>query len=233
MTTLFTCLCCDRSLSSHIPRNFVVSTNGIWSQSIFTFGILPDLLKKVMPTVLLTLSISLLALNQSATFLYQITLHDAQVNAQICVLFPLPHGVLQVYLEFWNSSDPFEEHIPNFMKTSRCVQDKCAPMINETVSLPKNIRSCQFLPNINQVEKMDELQKLNIDLMSILGKYFCTNILTSCFLGGLSLCTLKPPHSKVQENFFLSIWDTSQWSFFVKFDSKHLMTSARILFGHF
>ena len=74
------------------------------------------------------------------------------------------YDVLQVYLEFWNSSSPFEEYIPDFMKPSRCVQDECAHMIIETVSLLTHIRSCQYLPNINTVEKMDELQKLNTNL---------------------------------------------------------------------
>ena len=67
----------------------------------------------------------------------------------------------------WNSSNTFEEYIPNFMKTSRCVQDECAHMITEILSLSKHIRSCQYLPNIHIVKKMDELQKLNTDLMSI------------------------------------------------------------------
>ena len=85
-------------------------------------------------------------------------------------------GVLQVYLEFWNSSNPFEEYMPDFTKPLRCVQDKCAHMLTELLSLPKHIRSCQYLPNINMVEKMDELQKLNTDLIKILDKYFGTNI---------------------------------------------------------
>ena len=33
-----------------------------------------------------------------------------------------------------------------------------------------------YLPNINIVEKMDELQKLNMNLIAILDKYFSTNI---------------------------------------------------------
>ena len=86
------------------------------------------------------------------------------------------HGVLQVYLEFWNTSGPFQENIPDFTKTSRCIQDECAHMITETVSLLKHIRSYQYLPNINSVEKMDELQKLNTDLVPILEEYFKTNI---------------------------------------------------------
>ena len=49
-------------------------------------------------------------------------------------------------------------------------------MITETVSLLNHIRSCQYLPNINTVEKMDELQKLNMDLIEILDEYHSTNI---------------------------------------------------------
>ena len=85
-------------------------------------------------------------------------------------------GVLQVYLEFWNSSNPFEEYVPDLTKPSRCVQDECAHMLTELLSLLKHIRSCQYLPNINTVEKMDELQKLNADLIAILDEYFSTNI---------------------------------------------------------
>ena len=93
-----------------------------------------------------------------------------------CDILSFLHGVLQVYLEFWNSSHIFEEYVPDFTKPSRCVQDECAHMLHELLSLLKHIRSCQYLPNINTVEKMDELQKLNKDLIVILDKYFSTNI---------------------------------------------------------
>ena len=36
--------------------------------------------------------------------------------------------------------------------------------------------AANFFSNINTVEKMDELQKLNMDLISILDDYFDTNI---------------------------------------------------------
>ena len=62
------------------------------------------------------------------------------------------------------------------MKPSRCVQDKCAHIITEIVALLKHIRSCQYLSTINTVEKMDNLQKLNTDLIAILDEYFSTNI---------------------------------------------------------
>ena len=88
-------------------------------------------------------------------------------------------SVIQVFLEFWNSSDPFEEYISDFTKTSRCVQDECAHMLTEIVSLLKQIRSYQYLLNIITVEKIDKLQKINTDLMYILDKYFSTNIWTN------------------------------------------------------
>ena len=97
------------------------------------------------------------------------TMEDCNMLSFLC-------GVLQVYLEFWNSSNPFEEYVPDFTKPSRCLQDECAHMITELLSLLKYIRSCQYLPNINTVEKMDELQKLNMDLIAILDEYFNTNI---------------------------------------------------------
>ena len=85
-------------------------------------------------------------------------------------------GTLQIYLEFWNSSGPFEEYLPDFTKPSNSVQQECQHLLTETVSLLNHIKSCQFLNNINTVENMDQLQKLNIDLISILDQYFNTNI---------------------------------------------------------
>ena len=93
-----------------------------------------------------------------------------------CDMLSFLRGVLQVYLEYWNSSSPFEEYVPDFMKPSRCVQDECAHMITKIISLLKHIRSCQYLPMINTVEIMDNLQKLNMDLIAILDEYFSTNI---------------------------------------------------------
>ena len=65
------------------------------------------------------------------------------------------HGILQVYLEFWNAIGPFQEYIPDFTRSSRCLQDECANMITKTMSLLNHIRNCQYLPNINTMEKMD------------------------------------------------------------------------------
>ena len=70
-----------------------------------------------------------------------------------CDILSFLLGVLQVCLEFWNSSHPFEEYVPDFTKPLRCVQDECAHMVHELISLIKHIRSCQYLPNINTVKK--------------------------------------------------------------------------------
>ena len=61
-----------------------------------------------------------------------------------CDMLSFLRGVLQVYLEFWNSGHPFEEYVPDFTKPSRCVQDECAHMLHELLSLLKHIRSRQY-----------------------------------------------------------------------------------------
>ena len=38
-----------------------------------------------------------------------------------CDMMSFLHGVLQTYLEFWNSCGPFEEYVPDFMKPSICM----------------------------------------------------------------------------------------------------------------
>ena len=93
-----------------------------------------------------------------------------------CDILSFLHGVLQVYLEFWNSTDPFAEYVPDFTKSSDLIQQDCEHMICETDSLLKHIWSCQYLPNLNTVKTMDQLQKLNGDLICVLDEYFYTNI---------------------------------------------------------
>ena len=70
-----------------------------------------------------------------------------------CDMLSFLHGVLQVYLEFWNSSNPFKEYMPDFNKPSRCVQDKCAHMLTKLLFLLKHIKSCQYLPTLTQLKK--------------------------------------------------------------------------------
>ena len=96
-------------------------------------------------------------------------LEDCDILSFLC-------SVLQVHLEFWNSTDPFTEYGPDFTKSSDLIQQECEHMICETVSLLKHIRSCQYLPNLNTVKTMDKLQKLNGDLIFILDEYFYMNI---------------------------------------------------------
>ena len=100
------------------------------------------------------------------------------------------HGILQVYLEVWNLTGPFEEYVPDFTKQSRCVQDEHVHMINGTVSLLKHIRSWKYLPNINTVKRMDEFQKPNMVLIAILDEYLNTNIWMSAELDNLMYFTV-------------------------------------------
>ena len=43
------------------------------------------------------------------------TMEDCDILSFLC-------GVLQVYLEFWNSTDPFAEYVPDFTKSSDLIQ---------------------------------------------------------------------------------------------------------------
>ena len=106
------------------------------------------------------------------------TFHHPFKTMEDCEMLSFLRGVLQIYLEFWNSTDPFAEFIPDFTQPSDSVLQECQNIITETTSLLKHIRTCQYLPNINTVECMEQLQKLNIDLISILDNYFDTNIWT-------------------------------------------------------
>ena len=109
--------------------------------------------------------IDYLACHLPQTFNYPMKMEDGEMLSFL-------RGSLQIYVEFWNSSGPFEEYLPDFTKQSETVQQECEHMIMEIISLLKHIRSCQFLPTINTVEKMDQLQKLNTDLVAILDEYF-------------------------------------------------------------
>ena len=61
---------------------------------------------------------------------------------EACEMLSFLCGVLQIYLEFWNSSDPFEEYVSDFTKPSISIQQECENMVAEIVSLLKHIRSC-------------------------------------------------------------------------------------------
>ena len=70
------------------------------------------------------------------------TFNHHEKTMEDCDMLSFLHGVLQVYLEFWNSTNPFAEYIPDFTKSSDLIQQECEHMISETVSLLKHIRSC-------------------------------------------------------------------------------------------
>ena len=108
----------------------------------------------------------------------QKTFNHPEKTTEDCEMLSFLCGVVQVYLEFWNSTDPFAEYVPDFSKSTDSIQQECEHIISETVSLLQHIRSCQYLTNLNTVKTMDKLHKLNVDMICILDRYFNMNIWT-------------------------------------------------------
>ena len=72
------------------------------------------------------------------------TFHHPFKSMEDCKMLSFLHGVLQIYLEFWNSTDPCAEYVPDFTKPSDSVQQESENIILEISSLLKHIRTCQF-----------------------------------------------------------------------------------------
>ena len=77
-----------------------------------------------------------------------------------------------------------------------------------TLSYASNIFTCNFLSNgpiFNSLVLLESSHSLDCLCLSLF-RWF--------------KFTLKPPNSMACRNFFLAIWDTSHWNFFVKFGLK-------------
>ena len=82
-------------------------------------------------------------------------------------------GVLQIYLEFWNSTQPPFEYIPDLMyQTINEPLEQQKAAISEITSLLKHIECYQFFPHVSNLHSMEKLEKLNSDLISLLQDYF-------------------------------------------------------------
>ena len=82
-------------------------------------------------------------------------------------------GVLQIYLEFWNSTQPPFEYIPDLMyQTINEPLEEEKAAISEITSLLKHIECYQFFPHVNYLHCIEKLEKLNSDLISLLQDYF-------------------------------------------------------------
>ena len=70
-------------------------------------------------------------------------------------------GVLQIYLEFWNSTEPPVEYIPDlkYQMISEPVKQQTT-VISKISALLKHIRSCQVFPHVNNLQAMEKLEKL-------------------------------------------------------------------------
>ena len=88
-------------------------------------------------------------------------------------MYSFLQGVLQIYLEFWNSTEPPFEYIPDLTYQTiigPIEQQKAA--ITQITSLLKHIKLYQFFPHVNNLHSMEQLEKLNTDLVSLLQDYF-------------------------------------------------------------
>ena len=88
-------------------------------------------------------------------------------------MYSFLRGVLQIYLVFWNSTQPPFEYIPDltYQTINKLLQQQKAA-ISEITSLLKHIKCYQFFPHVNNLHSMDKLEKLNSNLISLLQDYF-------------------------------------------------------------
>ena len=88
-------------------------------------------------------------------------------------MYSFLRGVLQIYLEFWNSTQPPFEYIPDLMyQTINEPLEQQKAAISEITSLLKHIECYQFFPHVNNLHSMEKLETLNFDLISLLQHYF-------------------------------------------------------------
>ena len=88
-------------------------------------------------------------------------------------MYSFLQGVLQINLEFWNSTQPSFEYIPDltYQTINEPLQQQKAA-ISKITSLLKHIECYQYFPHVNNLHSMEKLEKLNSDLISFLQDYF-------------------------------------------------------------
>ena len=88
-------------------------------------------------------------------------------------MYSFIQDVLQIYLEFWNSTQPPFEYIPDvtYQTIIEPIQQQKAA-ITEITSLLKHIKCYHYFPHVNNLHSMEKLEKLNTDLISLLLDYF-------------------------------------------------------------
>ena len=86
-------------------------------------------------------------------------------------------GTLQIYVEFWNATDPpFGEYAPELPSEEAQTSNKIDIFTEEILSIFKFITEHFHCPWVNNLRSIEKLQKLNMDLRSVLENYFKTNI---------------------------------------------------------
>ena len=87
-------------------------------------------------------------------------------------------GTLQVYVEFWNATDPPFEYTPELPEKDTLTSNEIDIFTREILSTLKFLKEHFHCPWVNNLRSMEKPQKLNTDLRSILEDYFKTNIWT-------------------------------------------------------
>lgn len=88
-------------------------------------------------------------------------------------MYSFLRGVLQIYLEFWNSTQPPFEYIPDLTyQTIIDPQEQQKAAISQITSLLNHIKCYNAFPHVNNLHSMEKLEKLNTDLISLLQDYF-------------------------------------------------------------
>ena len=104
--------------------------------------------------------------------------HTMDLTAMLTFL----KGILQIYLEFWNSTNPPIEYvpdIPDYTQVQVSIIQKCQHMISETLHLLSFVKSNSHFPNFSNIESVEKIDKLNCDLIYLLEDYFKKTIWTT------------------------------------------------------
>ena len=75
-------------------------------------------------------------------------------------------GILQIYLEFWNSTNPPIEYvpdIPDYTQVQVSSIQQCQHIISETLHLLNFVKSHSHFPNFSNIESVEKIDKLNYD----------------------------------------------------------------------
>ena len=110
------------------------------------------------------------------------TLDHPSRTMDLTAMLTFLKGILQIYLEFWNSTNPPIEYvpdIPDYTQVQVSIIQQCQHMISETLQLLSFVKSNSHFPNFSDIESVEKIDKLNCDLIYLLEDYFKKTIWTT------------------------------------------------------